>query len=118
MSDMYETILEQALMALESLQALNDNDMKNLVTIASPERLETCARQLTKLIKPLDCYRADLIGTATHLGIISGIKKNNKKQVTHYKIRNNQGNHWLTVEEFKQVVKHKPVNTHIPVTNQ
>ena len=36
MSDMYETILEQALMALESLQALNDNDMKNLVTIASP----------------------------------------------------------------------------------
>lgn len=118
MSQVHLTILQQALMALENLQALNKNDMKLIHTIDCPELLGTCAVQLQKLAKELEPYRThDIVGTNTSIGWIAGVKKNRRlRTIEQYKIANDNGTNWMTAEEFNNALNQQRVTN--AVTNR
>ena len=107
-----QTIIYQALMALENLQALNKTDLQFINSIDDPALLETCAAQLQRLAKELEPYRNnEVIGTYTALGMIAGIRKNKDlKTISHYKVRTRNGlTDWMTAEEFNDALNNQTV---------
>lgn len=105
MASHQETILENVIIALENLQGLNENDLKVIHQLDTTEHLETCTRQLVRLLKQMERYRSnDLVGTTTTLGMINGIRKNNWNQISEYNI-NGQ---WMKTRDFQKAVENKP----------
>lgn len=105
MANHQETILEQAIIALENLQGLNENDLKVIHQLDTTENLEKCTRQLVRLLNQLERYRSnDLVGTTTTIGMINGIRKNSWHQISEYNING----HWMKASEFKKAVENKP----------
>lgn len=116
MNQVHKTIIEQALMSLENLQALNDKDMELINEIDCPELLVTCAQQLQKLAKKLEPYRShDLVGTYTRIGMIAGVRKDGHYKIQQYKICNKNGTGWITAKQFNDAMKNQTIiNSIIP----
>lgn len=111
MNTVKQTIIYQALMALENLQALNKTDLHFINSINDPALLETCAAQLQRLATELQPYRNnEVVGTYTAIGMIAGIRKNKElKTITHYKVRTMGGlTDWMTAEEFNKALNNQP----------
>lgn len=110
MNTVEQTIIYQALMALENLQGLNKNDLQFIHSINDPQLLKTCTSQLQRLAKELELYKDNtVIGTFTAIGMISGIKRDKElKKITHYKVRTKTGTtDWMTTEEFNKALKNQ-----------
>lgn len=110
MNTIEQTIIYQALMALENLQAINKTDLQFIHSIQDPQLLKTCTAQLQRLAKELELYKDNtVIGTFTSIGMISGIKRDKElKTITHYKVRTKTGTtDWMTTEDFKKALKNQ-----------
>lgn len=104
MANHKETILEQLIISLESLQILEDSDIAIIHQLDTSANLEKCTQQLIRLMKQLEIYRSnDLIGTITPIGMITGIRKNGWHQISEYKI-NSQ---WMKAKEYRQAISEK-----------
>lgn len=117
MKQVYKTIIQQALMSLENLQALNEKDMELIDEIDCPELLITCAQQLQKLAKKLEPYRShDLVGTFTQIGMIAGVRKDGHYKIQQYKICNKNGTSWITAEQFNNAMKNQRIIDSITIS--
>ena len=106
-----EKILGAFLLSMENMQALNKDQLKLIHELASPEALQTCARQLQRLSDELKEYEGKYqVGTMTELGLIIGIKKDlQTAKILEVQVRTDTGKKHLTLEELEEAIRKQPI---------
>ena len=110
---MFDSIKKQMLFNLlsnlESCQALNRHDIKEIHNLFTVPELITMARQLDKFNPELDEYRGNaLIGQVTELGMVTGVTIDPASyKVANVTVTTKEGKTLpkMNLEEYKEAVK-------------